>query len=55
MRRSIYASKKIIKNQYIEIGDLKFLRPQLNNSILNHKKIIGRKVRKTIDVNKIYK
>ena len=55
MRRSIYASKKIIKNQYIDINDLKFLRPQLNNSILNHKKIIGRKVRKTIDVNKIVK
>ena len=55
MRRSIYASKKIIKNQYIEIGDLKFLRPQLNNSILNHKKIIGRKVRKTIEDNKIVK
>ena len=55
VRRSIYASKRIPKNDKIFLKDIKFLRPQNKQSTLDYKKIIGKKSKKTIQKNQIIK
>ena len=55
VRRSIYASKRIPKNDKIFLKDIKFLRPQNKQSTLDYKKIIGKNSKRTIQKNQIIK
>lgn len=55
MRRSTYTSKKIVKNEYIKLDHLKFLRPFNKNSSLNYKKIVGKKLRRSLNKNQVIK
>lgn len=55
MRRSTYTSKNIVKNEYIKFDHLKFLRPFNKNSSLNYKKIVGKKLRRSLNKNQVIK